>query len=382
MVHFTQTKLASAVATAVTLVGIATAAHADVEVKVGQVSPMTGPIAHLGKDNEAGAILAVEEANAKKIKIGGQVVKFVLVSEDDAGDPKTATVVAQKLVDAKVVGVVGHLNSGTSIPASKIYSDAGIPQITPSATNPKYTQQGFKTTFRVVANDVQQGGAMGQFAVKNLKAKNVAVIDDRTAYGQGLADQVEGKVKALGGKVVAREYGTDKTTDWMAILTSIKAKKPDVVLYGGMDATAGPLLQQMKRLGINAKFIVGDGGCTPEMIKLAGDGISGDAYCTEAGVPRDQMPKGKAFFDKFKKRFGMEVQIYAPYEYDAMNALIEAMKAADSTDPAKYLAKLAAINTKGVTGTIAFDKNGDIKGGSVTVKQFTNGEWKDVQVVH
>ena len=357
------------------------AAKADVTVKLGQVSPMTGPISHLGKDNEAGAILAIEDANARKIKIGGQLVKFELVSEDDGADPKTATVVAQKLVDAKVVGVVGHLNSGTSIPASKIYSDAGIPQITPSATNPKYTQQGFKTTFRVVANDVQQGGAMGSYAVKNLKAKTVAVIDDRTAYGQGLADQVEAKVKALGSKVVAREYGTDKTTDWMAILTSIKAKSPDVVIYGGMDATAGPLLQQMRRLGIKAKLVVGDGACSPEMIKLSGDGISGDAYCTEAGVPREQMPSGKAFFERFKKRFGMDVQVYAPYEYDAMSAIIEAMKAADSTDPAKYLPKLAAINTKGVTGTIAFDKNGDIKNGAVTVKQFQNGEWKPVQVV-
>ena len=357
------------------------AAKADVTVKLGQVSPMTGPISHLGKDNEAGAILAIEDANARKIKIGGRLVKFELVSEDDGADPKTATVVAQKLVDAKVVGVVGHLNSGTSIPASKIYSDAGIPQITPSATNPKYTQQGFKTTFRVVANDVQQGGAMGSYAVKNLKAKTVAVIDDRTAYGQGLADQVEAKVKALGSKVVAREYGTDKTTDWMAILTSIKAKSPDVVIYGGMDATAGPLLQQMRRLGIKAKLVVGDGACSPEMIKLSGDGISGDAYCTEAGVPREQMPSGKAFFERFKKRFGMDVQVYAPYEYDAMSAIIEAMKAADSTDPAKYLPKLAAINTKGVTGTIAFDKNGDIKNGAVTVKQFQNGEWKPVQVV-
>lgn len=375
---FTKNKLVIAVASAVALAGVA---HADMVVKLGQVSPMSGGIAHLGKDNEAGAKMAIEEANAKKIKIGGQVVTFQLVSEDDAADPKTATVVAQKLVDAGVKGVVGHLNSGTSIPASKIYSDAGIPQISPSATNPKYTQQGFKTTFRVVANDVQQGTAMGSFAVKNLKAKTVAIIDDRTAYGQGLADEVEKAVKAAGGKVVAREFGTDKTTDWSAVLTSIKAKAPDVVLYGGMDATAGPQVQQMKRLGLKAKYVVGDGGCTGEMIKLAGDGMSGDVYCTEAGVPRAMMPKGKDFEKRFKAKFGMEIQIYAPYEYDAMNAIIEAMKQADSVEPAKYLPKLAAIKMAGVTGTISFDAKGDIKGGAVTVKQFTNGAWKDVQVV-
>ena len=354
---------------------------ADVVVKLGQVGPLTGSIAHLGKDDENGAILAIEDANAKKLKIGGQVVKFELVSEDDAADPKTATVVAQKLVDAKVVGVVGHLNSGTTIPASKIYADAGIPQITPSATNPKYTQQGFKTTFRVVANDIQQGGAMGEFAVKNLKAKTVAVIDDRTAYGQGLGDQIEAKVRALGGKVVAREYGTDKTTDWMSVLTSIKAKKPDAILYGGMDATAGPLLQQMKRLGIPAKFIVGDGACNPEMIKLAGDGISGDAYCSVAGLPQEKMPKGKEFYARFKKRFGVDVLTYAPYEYDAMAALIEAMRQADSTDPVKFLPKLATLKMPGVIGTIEFDSHGDIKNGAVTVKQFQDGDWKAIQVV-
>ncbi|MCB6182851.1 branched-chain amino acid ABC transporter substrate-binding protein [Leeia sp. TBRC 13508] len=375
---FTKSKLVIAVASACAFAGVA---HADVVVKLGQVSPMSGQIAHLGKDNEAGAILAIEDANAKKIKIGGQVVKFELVSEDDAADPKTATVVAQKLVDAGVKGVVGHLNSGTSIPASKIYNDAGIPQISPSATNPKYTLQGFKTTFRVVANDVQQGGAMGKFAIQELKAKNVAIIDDRTAYGQGLADEVEKAVKAAGGKVVAREYGTDKTTDWMAILTSVKAKKPDVVLYGGMDATAGPLLQQMKRLGINAGFVVGDGACTPAMIQLAGDGMSKNAYCTEAGVPRSMMPQGKNFEKRFKAKFGKEIQIYAPYEYDAMTAIITAMQQANSTDPKAYLPKLAAIKLSGVTGPIAFDKNGDIKGGAVTVKQFDGKEWKDVKVV-
>lgn len=375
MKHFTKNAIAIA------LFATSSLSFADVVVKVGQVSPMSGPIAHLGKDNEAGAILAIEDANAKKIKIAGQVVKFELVSEDDAGDPKTATVVAQKLVDAKVVGVVGHLNSGTSIPASRLYSDAGIPQITPSATNPKYTQQGFKTTFRVVANDVQQGGAMGQFAMKNLKGKNIAIIDDRTAYGQGLADQVEARVKALGGKIVAREYGTDKTTDWMSVLTSVKSHAPDVVLYGGMDATAGPLLQQMRRLGMKTPLVAGDGACSPEMIKLAGNGMDANTYCTIAGVPRDKMPKGKEFYARFKKRFGMDVQTYSPYEYDAMTALITAMQQANSTDPKVFLPKLASIKMPGVTGVIQFTPNGDISNGSVTVHQFENNGWKPVAVV-
>ena len=221
-------------------------------VKIGQVSPMSGPISHLGKDNEYGAKLAIADLNAAGVEIGGKKLKFELVSEDDQGDPKIGTQVAQRLVDAGVAGVVGHLNSGTTIPASKIYSDAGIPQISPSATNPDYTKQGFKTTFRVIANDVQQGRALGEFAATGLKAKKIAIIDDRTAYGQGLADQFEAAVKGKGADVVKREFTTNTATDFNAILTSIKSAKPDLIFYGGMDAQAGPLAKQMQRLGLKA----------------------------------------------------------------------------------------------------------------------------------
>jgi branched-chain amino acid transport system substrate-binding protein len=190
-------------------------------VKIGHVAPLTGPIAHLGKDNENGARLAIEDANAKKVEIDGKLVQFELLGEDDQADPKTGTVVAQKLVDAKVAGVVGHLNSGTTIPASAIYNQAGLPQISPSATNPKYTQQGFNTAFRVMANDIQQGSVVGTYAVKDLGGKKIAIIDDRTAYGQGLADEVEKAAKAAGATIVAREFTTDKATDFKAILTKI-----------------------------------------------------------------------------------------------------------------------------------------------------------------
>src|SRR6266516_2925785 len=227
----------------------------EVTVKVGHVSPTTGTQAHMGKDNENGARLAIEDANAKGITIDGKKVKFELLAEDDQADPKQGTTVAQKLVDAKVAGVVGHLNSGTSIPASKIYSDAGVPQISPSATNPKLTLQGFKTTFRVMANDVQQGSVIGKAAVETLGGKKIAIIDDKTAYGAGLADETEKAAKAAGATVVAREYTNDKATDFKAILTKIKAKNPDVIMYGGMDAQGGPMVKQLKELGIKAKYI-------------------------------------------------------------------------------------------------------------------------------
>ena len=248
-----------------------TASAEDLVVKIGHVAPLSGGQAHYGKDNENGAKLAIADLNKSGIKIGGKTVKWVLVSEDDAADPKQGTAVAQKLVDEKVNGVVGHLNSGTTIPASKIYFDAGIPQITPSATNPKYTRQGYKTTFRVVADDVHLGGLLGRYAVKDLKGQSIAVIDDRTAYGQGVADEFDKAVKAAGGKVVGREFTSDKSTDFMPILTTLKGKKPDIVFFGGMDAVAGPMLKQMKSLGIQAKFMGGDGICTAELAKLAGD---------------------------------------------------------------------------------------------------------------
>ena len=360
--------------------------YAQSVVTIANVGPTSGAIAHLGKDNENGAIMAVEELNAAGVTIGGQKVTIKLLTEDDAADPKQGTAVAQKLADAKVVGVVGHLNSGTSIPASKIYSDAGIPQISPSATNPKYTRQGFKTTFRVVADDTQLGGTLGRYAVSTLKGKSIAVIDDRTAYGQGVAEEFAKAATGAGGSVVAREYTTDKATDFNAILTTIKGKKPDVVFFGGMDAVAGPMLRQMKSLGINAKFMGGDGICTADLVKLAGDSIADNqVFCAEAGG----VEKGSkyaaardAFDKKFKAKFGVEVQIYAPYVYDSVKLMVAAMVKAGSSDPAKYLPVLAATKDyQGVTGPITFDEKGDIKGGALTLKSVKGGKMEDLSVI-
>jgi len=360
------------------------AALAQEVVKIGHVAPISGAIAHLGKDNENGARLAIEELNAKGVSIGGKKVKFELLAEDDAADPKQGAAAAQKLADQKVSGVVGHLNSGTSIPASKIYSDAGIPQISPSATNPKYTRQGFKTTFRVVADDVHLGGTLGRYAVQKLNAKTIAVVDDRTAYGQGVADEFEKAAKAAGATVVGREFTTDKATDFTAILTTIKGKKPDVIFFGGMDAVAGPMIKQMKALGLNAKFMGGDGICTGELFKLSGDTIADNqVYCAEAGGVEGPQEKVLADFKtKFKKRFNADVQIYAPYVYDAVNVMVAAMVKANSSDPAKYLPVLAKTSDyKGVTGNIGFDEKGDIKNGALTLHSYKGGSKINLAVV-
>ena len=378
-----QVKFNAVVAAAALLIAGAASAQ-DMVVKIGHVGPTSGGIAHLGKDNEMGARMAIDELNAKGVSIGGKKVKFELLAEDDAGDPKQGTAVAQKLVDSKVMGVIGHLNSGTTIPASKIYSDAGIPQISPSATNPKFTRNGYKTTFRVVADDVHLGGTLGRYAVKELKGKSIAVIDDRTAYGQGVAEEFAKAVKASGGAIAEQQFTTDKATDFTAILTAIKAKKPDVVFYGGMDAVAGPMIRQMKQLGINAKFMGGDGICSGELPKLAAGAMAdGQVVCAEAGgVEGEQKAGMDKFRADFKKKFGADVQIYAPYVYDATMVMVDAMVKAGSAEPAKYLPVLAKTSGyKGVTGTIAFDEKGDIKNGALTLFTYKGEKREQIAVV-
>ncbi|MGO4329858.1 branched-chain amino acid ABC transporter substrate-binding protein [Cupriavidus sp. 2TAF22] len=373
-------KPADAAASAPAAAAAPAAGAGETVVKIGHAAPLTGGIAHLGKDNENGARLAVEEVNKAGLEINGKKIKLELVGEDDAGDPKTGTSVAQKLVDEKVVAVVGHLNSGVSIPASKIYSDAGIVQISPSSTNPDYTKQGFKTTFRVVATDAQQGPALANYATKSLHAKTVAIVDDATAYGKGLADEFEKTAKASGVNVVAREATNDKATDFKAILTKIKGKKPDVIMYGGMDATGGPFAKQAKELGIGAKIVGGDGVCTDKVAELAGDAVS-NIICSEAGLALSKMEQGADFDKRYQARFNAPVQIYAPFTYDAVMVIVDAMKRANSTEPAAILAEVPKTNYKGLIGNIAFDEKGDMKEGTITLYEYKDKKKTVLDVV-
>jgi branched-chain amino acid transport system substrate-binding protein len=349
-------------------------------VKIGSASPPTGAQAHIGIDIRNGVQLAIEDANKAGVTIGGKAVKLEMMAEDDEANPTKATTVAQKLADAKVSAVVGHFNSGASIPASKIYADAGIPQISPSSTNPDYTLKGYKTTFRVVAHDGQQGPTLGRFALNNLKAKTIAVIDDSTAYGQGLADNFEATVKAGGATLVAREHTTDKDTDFKAILTKIKGKNPDLIMFGGIDPQAGPMKKQMAELGIKAKFIGGDGMQTPNFIKLAGDAAEG-SMASIPGLPKETMPGGKEFLAKYKAKFNAEVELFAPMGYDAVMVFVEAMKRANSSDPAKFLAEVGKTNYNGVIGPIAFDEKGDLKNGPITIYVVKSGKWEALETV-
>lgn len=348
----------------------------DAVIKIGHVAPLSGSQAHYGKDNENGVRMAIEDLNAQNVVIGGKKVKFEIVAEDDAADPKQGTAAAQKLCDAKVAGVVGHLNSGTTIPASKVYNDCGIPHVTGAATNPNLTKPGYKTTYRIIANDNALGAGLAFYAADALKLKKVAIIDDRTAYGQGVAEVFKKTALAKGMTVVDEQFTTDKATDFMAILTAIKSKAPDAIFFGGMDPQGGPMLRQMEQLGMsNVKYFGGDGICTAELAKLtAGAKTIGNVVCAEGGASLAKMPGGEAWKKRYDAKYPNQFQVYSPYTYDATFVLVDAMKRAGSWDPKVYTAKLPETNFKGVTTTIAFEPNGELKNPAITLYVYKDGK--------
>jgi branched-chain amino acid transport system substrate-binding protein len=379
MQHKMKTLAGATLVAAMSLVGTANAQQAE-QVKIGFAGPMTGPQAHYGTDFQNGVKLAIADMNATKPVIGGKQVEFVLDAADDQADPRTGTTVAQKLVDDGIKGMIGHFNSGTTIPASRIYANAGIPEVA-MATAPEYTQQGFKTTFRMMTSDTQQGSVAGTFAVKNLGMKKIAIVDDRTAYGQGLADQFAKAAKAAGATIVDREFTNDKAVDFKGILTKLKAANPDLIYYGGADAQAAPMAKQMKSLAIKAPLMGGEMLHTPDFLKIAGPAAEG-SYASLAGLPLSDMPGGSQYVAKYKKAFGADVETYSPYAYDGTMALLTAMKKANSTDPAKYLPELAKTQMPGVTTThLAYDDHGDLKNGGITIYKVENGQWKPLQSV-
>ena len=358
----------TAAAALATVCGLAAAQDVKV-VKLGHAGPISGGIAHIGKDTENGVRLAVEDLNAQGLVIGGKKIKFELVAEDDGGDPRQATAVAQKLCDQNVAGLVGHLQSGTSIPAASVYSRCGLPNITASASNPDLTKPGYKTTFRLIANDNALGADLAVFAADTLKLKKVAVIDDRTAYGQGVASVFKATALQKGMAVVAEEFTNDKATDFMAILTKIKSTKPDAIFYGGLDAQAGPMLRQMVQLGLGeVKFFGGDALCTEKLPELAGKSpILKNVTCATGGASVAKMQGGAEWKKRYDAKFPGQFQIYSPYAYDAAMVLADAMKRADSVDPKFYAPFISKTQYKGVTANIAFTAKGELTTPAVTL---------------
>ena len=344
-------------------------------VRIGHVGPISGPQAHYGRDTENGVRLAIEDLNAQKVVIGGKPVRFELQAEDDASDPKQGTAAAQKLCDAKVAGVVGHQNSGTTLPASKVYHDCGIPHITGSATNPALTKAGYNTSYRLIANDNTLGAAVAAYAVDTLKLKTVAVVDDRSAYGQGVAAVFKQTAQARGLQVVDEQFTNDKATDFMAILTAIKAKNPDAIFYGGMDPQAGPMLRQMEQLGMGkVRYLGGDGICTPSIGKLSGNAKTlENVVCAVGGASIAKMPGGTAWKQKYDQKFPGQFQTYSPYTYDAVFVLVDAMKRAGSWNPKVYVPELLKTSYQGVTANIQFEPNGELKNAATTLFTYKDG---------
>lgn len=344
-------------------------------VRIGHVAPMSGAQAPYGKDNENGVRMAIEELNARGVIVGGSRVRFEIYGEDDGADPKMGVSAAQRMCSARVAAVVGHLNSGTSIPASRIYSECGIPHITPSATNPNLTKPGYKTTFRLLVNDNDLGARLAHHAMASAGIRRLAVIDDRTGYGQGVAASFVSAAVARGAQLVDQQFTTDKATDFFAILTAIKAKNPDTIFYGGMDPQAGPMLRQMEQLGMsNVKFYGGDGICTTELAKLSsGARTLNNVYCAEGGVSLAKMNGGRSWKSRYDSKFPGQFQVYSPYTYDATMVLADAMVRANSTNPANFLKALAETDYSGVTGRIRFDARGELVDGLVTVYKYANG---------
>lgn len=362
------------------LLGANALAQSAKEIKIGFAAALSGAQGHYGKDMEYAAKVAIDEANAKNPQLRGQAVKFKLVSEDDQADPKTGTAAAQRLVDEGVVAVVGHFNSGTSIPASRIYNAAGIPQISPTATNPTLTNQGYKNVFRVINSDAQLGSYAGKYAVAGKDFKRIAIVDDRTAFGQGMADQFEKAVKAANGTVVAREFTTDKAVDFTSILTRLKGLQADLVFFGGQDGQAGPMAKQMKQLDMRATLMGGGGFRNKHFIKSAGPGAEG-TLSWDYGLPLSRMPGGKALIAKMKERYNVEPEDFAPFSYDATSAIIHAIVKANSADPKEFLPALATIEFDGVTGKIKFDSKGDLVNPPATLFEVRDNEWVPLRTV-
>lgn len=351
---------------------LACAAQAQEQViKIGQTGPLSGPNAFAGKDNENGTRLAIEELNAKKISVAGKTLRFELQSEDDQCDPKAGVAVAQKLVDGGVKYVMGPYCSGVAIPASRIYNEGGA-QVSTVGTNPKVTEGGYKNLFRIIAGDNQIGASMATYAAKVLKAKTVAIIDDRTAFGQGVAAEFIKEAKAQGINILGQEYTTDKATDFSAILTNIKAKKPDVIFFGGYAPQAAPMARQMQQLAIKAKMLGGDTLCSPEMGKLGGDAVNDMVFCAQGGSMLDKTNEGPAFKAKFKKRFSLDADAYAASFYDQMMLIGASMQKAQSIEPNKVSAEMQKGSYKGVAGTYAYDDKGNMKQAPITVYTFKN----------
>lgn len=353
-------------------IGMLAGCNRQIDVKIGLAMPMTGPLAQFGKDSQNGAQVAIDELNQDHFTINGRRAHFELVVADDKSDPEAGKQAAQTLIDAKVNAVFGDLNSGVTIPASALYAKAGIPQMSVS-TNPKYTRQGFKTAFRILADDILQGTTIGLLIHDKLKAKSIYVIDDGTPFGVGLADEV---TKLLKTKNITPPHDSinPKAVDWPALIQKIKDSKADVVFFGGDEGPGLPLIKELRKNDTSIKFVAGDALCDPSTIKHAEGALDSNFYCTIAGVPPSWLSAGAGFMQLYKAKYGAPGAYSVP-AYDGIHIFAQAMQEANSSDPAVYLPVLAKGSFDGkIQGAVEFDEKGDVKDGTVVIYQSIGGQ--------
>ncbi|MEW6584386.1 MAG: branched-chain amino acid ABC transporter substrate-binding protein [Nitrospirota bacterium] len=340
-------------------------------VKIGIAGPMTGDQAKMGMDFKNGVTLAVEEWNSR----GGVLGKKIdMVVSDDQHDPKQAVSVANKMVNDGVVGVIGHFNSSCSIPASDVYYRAGIPMITPGSTNPQLTEKGYKNVFRICGRDDQQGKIAALFALSRLNVKNVAILHDKTTYGQGLADEFK---RFLGDKANVVYYGgiMQGDKDFKMVLTAVKAKNPELIFFGGIYPEAGLLVKQSKELGLNVAYMSGDGTIDPKFIEIAGAPQAEGTFLTFSPDPAN-IPSAKGFIGKYQAKFG-EIGPYSIYAYDAANVLLSAIDAAGTAEGSAVTDKLHSMEFDVSLGKIRFDGKGDVTESPYVVWITKNGKFEE-----
>lgn len=349
-------------------------------VHVGLSAPLTGDQAYIGVGVNQGALMAIEDSNAKGPIFGN--AKLKLVSLDDQHNPTQAVLVANKFAsDPKLVGVIGHFNSSCTKAASAIYHETRIPQVTPASTNPDISKQGFDTFFRVCPTDDVQAPAAANFVFQKLGVKKIAIIDDQTTYGQGLADQFNKKFKALGGEVVSHSGITQGEKDFTPLLTKIKSQKPELIFFGGIYPELSLLIKQSRKIGLTAPWMGGDGIFDASLIQLATPSLAEGTYATMLGVDPHMLPAAQDFVRRYEARYG-EIGSFAAYGYDAANVLIDAIRRAGKNDREAVLKELK--NTKdfpGILGPINFDSKGDAIGKSVGIFKVQNGKFLFVEEV-
>ncbi|MBK7142365.1 MAG: branched-chain amino acid ABC transporter substrate-binding protein [bacterium] len=342
------------------------------QVKIALVCPLTGDDAAHGQGMKRAFIMAVEDANAAKM-LGDIVIEALPM--DDRSDPKEAVTVATQVIsDRAIIGIIGHLNSGCSIPASKEYAKRDLPMITPASTNPKLTQQGYKNVFRVCGTDDVQGSFGANYVHDTLGLNTVAIIHDKTAYGQGLAEEFQKQFLAIGGTVTSFD-GIDRgEKDFKALLTRVKSSGPMLVYYGGLYAEAGLITKQMKELGLAVPLMGGDGIFTSEYARIAGSAAEGD-LASMVGLPPSKLPLAKDFLARYAQRWpGDDVEPYDPLTYEATMLLLDAYIACGK-DMTKLNQTIAGIVHNGIIGEVSFDENGDNRNKAISMNRVQDGRF-------